>query len=302
MSFKSASTPEAWRGLLACAGVMLLAALLLRRLVSLPISGWVFALGLLVLACLPVLIYLGYRTWSTLSLEYWVDRDAVTIAWGPLREVIPLGAIQHMQRGGFANVRGRWWEWPNPFLTRGDVSGVGHIVSLATRPAPEQVVLFTEQHDRERTHTVGYALSPSAPAALIEAIQARYELGPNRLRRLGRKVPAVWQWDIWRDRIGLGMVGITLLLNLALFGYLCMRFPSLPAALPLHFDAAGQPDRLGAPASLFVLPVIGLATLILNGVWGSLLYSRQRPGAYLLWAGALLVQFLAGFALLNLIG
>lgn len=108
MSFKSASTPEAWRGVLACAGVMLLAALLLRRLVSLPISGWVFALGLLVLACLPVLIYLGYRTWSTLSLEYWVDRDAVTIAWGPLREVIPLGAIQHMQRGGFANVRGRW--------------------------------------------------------------------------------------------------------------------------------------------------------------------------------------------------
>ena len=268
MSFKSASTPEAWRGVLACAGVMLLAALLLRRLVSLPISGWVFALGLLVLACLPVLIYLGYRTWSTLSLEYWVDRDAVTIAWGPLREVIPLGAIQHMQRGGFAIVRGRWWEWPNPFLT----------------------------------HSVGYALSPSAPAALIEAIQARYELGPNRLRRLGRKVPAVWQWDIWRDRIGLGMVGITLLLNLALFGYLCMRFPSLPAALPLHFDAAGQPDRLGAPASLFVLPVIGLATLILNGVWGGLLYSRQRPGAYLLWVGALLVQFLAGFALLNLIG
>ena len=59
MSFKSASTPEAWRGVLACAGVMLLAALLLRRLVSLPISGWVFVLGLLVLACLPVLIYLG---------------------------------------------------------------------------------------------------------------------------------------------------------------------------------------------------------------------------------------------------
>ncbi len=302
MSFKSGPTPEAWRGALACVGVILGAVFLLRWLVSLPISGWVFALGLLVLTCLPLLLYLGYRTWSTLSLEYWVDRDAVTIAWGPLREVIPLGEIKHIQRGGFEGVRGRWWEWPNPFLTRGDVEGVGHIVSLATRPAPEQVVIFTEQYDRERTSTVGYALSPSAPAALIEAIQARYVLGPNRLRRLGRKVPAIWQWDIWRDRLGLGMVGVALLLNLALFGFLCIRFPSLPAMLPLHYDAAGQPDRLGAPAALFVLPVIGLAALTLNGIWGGFLYARQRPGAYLLWAGALLVQFLAGFALLNLVG
>ena len=301
MSFKSAATPDAWRGMLACIGVLLLAGLLLRSMVALPISGWVFVLGLLALACLPVLAYLGYRTWSTLSLEYWVDRDAVTIAWGPLHEVIPLGAILRIQRGGFAEVQGRWWEWPNPFLTRADVSETGRIVNLATRPAAEQVVLFIEQHDKERTYTVGYALSPRAPDAFIQAIQERYELGPNRLRSVGRKAPGVWQWDIWRDRIGLGIVGVTLLLNLALFGYLCIRFPSLPASLPLHFDAGGVPDRLGAPASLFVLPLIGLGALIVNGVWGGFLYSRQRPGAYLLWAGALSIQFLVGFALVNLV-
>jgi len=301
MSFKSASTPDAWRGVLACVGVMLLAVLLLRWMTALPISGWVFLLGLLGLTCLPVLAYLGYRTWSTLSLEYWVDRDAVTVAWGSLREVIPLGTILRIQRGGFAAVKGRWWEWPNPYLARADVSAVGHVISLATVPAANQVVLFTEQHDKEHTYTVGYALSPAAPDDFIQAIQERYELGPNRLRSVGREAPGIWQWDIWRDRIGLGILAVTLILNLALFGYLCIRFPSLPASLPLHFDALGQPDRFGAPASLFVLPLIGLGALIVNGVWGGFLYPRQRPGAYLLWAGALSVQFLVGFALVNLV-
>lgn len=301
MSFKPASMFDTWRGALACVGVILLAGLLVRWMLALPVSGLVFVLALLVLTCLPVLIYLGYRTWSTLSLEYWVERDAVTIAWGSLREVIPLGAIQRIQRGGFAGVQGRWWEWPNPFLTRMDVGGVGHIISLATRPAAEQVVLFVEQHEKERTYTVGYALSPASPEAFIQAIQERYTLGPNRLLSVGREAPGVWQWDIWRDRIGLGIVGVTLLLNLALFGYLCIRFPSLPASLPLHFDASGQPDRLGAPASLFVLPLIGFGALLVNGVWGGFLYPRQRPGAYLLWAGALFIQFLVGFALVNLV-
>ncbi len=301
MSFKSAPTPDAWRGVLACLGVILLAALLLRWMARLPISGGVFILGMLVLACLPALAYLGYRAWSTLSLEYWVDRNAVTVVWGPLHEVIPLGAIQRIQRGGFEQIQARWWEWPNRTLTRGDVPGVGHILMLATRPAAEQIVLLTEQHDKERTLTVGYALSPSDPEGFIAAIQQRYELGPNRLRAFGRQAPAVWQWDIWRDRIGLGILGATLLLNLALFGYLSLRYPGLPASLPLHFDASGQPDRFGAPSALFVLPLLALGAMALNGLWGALLYARQRSGAYLLWAGALVIQLLAGFALVNLV-
>jgi uncharacterized membrane protein len=93
-----------------------------------------------------------------------------------------------------------------------------------------------------------------------------------------------------------------LLLCLALFGFLAFRFPVLPESVPLHFDAAGQPDRIGPRQGLFLLPLIGLLAWGINAVWGGVIYRRQRLAAYLLWGGAIAVQVIAGLALWGLIG
>lgn len=293
MTFKSAVAVDGWRGAAVCGGIVLLIVLLLAWLTRRPVSGFSFVLALLILVAIPLLVYLGFRTLSSLLMEYWVDRDGVTVVWGPMREIIPIGSIERIQRGGFAGVQGRWWEWPNPYLTEGAAGGLGPIHSLATRPAAEQVVLFTDQ--------AAYALSPRAPDEFITALQARHKLGPARLLKPERRWPSPWQWDIWRDRLALVLLGLAALLNLVLFGYLCFRYPQLPADLPLHFDAQGQVDRYGSPASLFVLPLIGLGALVINGLWGGALYRRHRAGAYLLWGGALVVQFLVAVALINLV-
>lgn len=293
MTFKSAVAVDGWRGAAVCGGIVLLIVLLLAWLTRRPVSGFSFVLALLILVAIPLLVYLGFRTLSSLLMEYWVDRDGVTVVWGPMREIIPIGSIERIQRGGFAGLQGRWWEWPNPYLTEGAAGGLGPIHSLATRPAAEQVVLFTDQ--------AAYALSPRAPDEFITALQARHKLGPARLLKPERRWPSPWQWDIWRDRLALVLLGLAALLNLVLFGYLCFRYPQLPADLPLHFDAQGQVDRYGSPASLFVLPLIGLGALVINGLWGGALYRRHRAGAYLLWGGALVVQFLVAVALINLV-
>jgi hypothetical protein len=57
-----------------------------------------------------------------------------------------------------------------------------------------------------------------------------------------------------------------------------------------------------AQADVFRLPAIGLVALIVNSSLGILIHSRQRVGAYLLWGGAIAVQFLCWLAVLNVIG
>ena len=80
-----------------------------------------------------------------------------------------------------------------------------------------------------------------------------------------------------------------------------MRYASLADLQPLHFNAAGQPDRWGTRVQVFTLPFIGLLALIANGGLGFLLYERERTASYLLWSGAIVVQVLVWGAILGIL-
>lgn len=105
-----------------------------------------------------------------------------------------------------------------------------------------------------------------------------------------------------RDRTLLVLVALALVVNLALFAYLAIRFDALPDLLPLHFDVLGQPDRIEAKTSIFGLPVIGLIVFFLNAAFGALVHRPQRAAALLLAAAGLLVQVLMWSATLSIIG
>jgi uncharacterized membrane protein len=98
------------------------------------------------------------------------------------------------------------------------------------------------------------------------------------------------------------LLGLGLLINLALFSYLVIRFDALPDLLPLHFDATGLPDRIEAKNGIFALPTIGLIVLALNIGLGIPIHRRERIGTRLLAAGALLVQVLMWLAVSSIIG
>ena len=112
--------------------------------------------------------------------------------------------------------------------------------------------------------------------------------------------PAWWSHPLWSDRLGLGLLLLGVVLNLALFAVLSWRFADLPADMPLHFDVLGQPDRIGPRSALLTLPMLGLLSWTINGLVGLWQYQRQRLAAYLLWAGASVVQMLAWVALRGL--
>ncbi len=105
-----------------------------------------------------------------------------------------------------------------------------------------------------------------------------------------------------KDYVVLGLFAAALLVNIALFGFLALRFNSLPDPLPLHFDAAGLPDRIEAKNGIVALPVIGLIVVVLNAALGTLAYRRERAATVLLVIGALFVQVLMWLATINAAG
>jgi hypothetical protein len=127
-------------------------------------------------------------------------------------------------------------------------------------------------------------------------------MGATQAVEQASKRPGFLGWEIWRDRLSLVLLGSGCLALLVLVGWLSLRFPSLPPLVPLHFDAAGNADRLGPRVQVFITPFIGLLVLVFNGFLGGLAYRRERMWSYLLWGGAVLVQLLVWIATLGLLG
>lgn len=113
---------------------------------------------------------------------------------------------------------------------------------------------------------------------------------PSRLALLGR------------DHALQILFGAALLVNIALVGYLGLRFDTLPDPLPLHFDASGLADRIEAKTGIFGLPLIGFGVLVLNSALGVVAHRRERAAAILLVTSALLAQILLWFAVSSIIG
>lgn len=281
--------------------------LLLALLLSLPISGWSFLLIVLALGLLALILYLVWRAWICLSLQYWIDRNAVTVVWGPLRQVIPLSAIQAVQHGSSIEAAAhRLDRWPQLEtwvlfgrelnLTRrvrqpkGSAAAAGTsagpLLSLASLPVAQQLILVTSQG--------WFGVSPKDPKAFIQALEDHHALGPTRLLVMRRVRPQWAEAALWQDAWGLGLLAAGLVGSLLLLGTLTLRYPTLPPTLTALGGATVE--------TLFLAPAFGFAVWLINGVWGLLVYSRQRVAALLLWAGALIVQLAVLAVLLSVNG
>jgi hypothetical protein len=295
VSFKSIPSSDRWYGLLAMLGLLGVDILLIAGLRTRPVDGLTFILVLIVLGNLLALFYLGYRSFGALTLEYWVDRDGVTLVWGPTRQIVPMGMIRNViQPPQVASADApEPWHWPCPHRRRMHTDLFGPVNAYGTRPLSEQVVLVTDGEC--------YAISPADPQGFLRALQERFALGANRILEPELRRPPIWTWELWRDRAALLLIGLGLLGLLVMFGALCFRYPELSADLPLHFDVTGIPDRISPKSELFMLPAIGLVVWLINTAAGIWLYRHvQRGAAYLFWLGALVVQGIAGLALFNL--
>ncbi len=121
-------------------------------------------------------------------------------------------------------------------------------------------------------------------------------LPPGSIERL-----PLWLQAAVRDRYLWAMLIIALFVNLGLFAFLLLLQTQLPPLVPLHFDAAGQPDRIEPKDAIFSLPQIGLIMIVLNLILGAIVYRREPLTSYLLGGIAIAVQFLLWFAAISII-
>ena len=287
-------------GLLFIALVIALDAWLLDQLINnsirlQQINALSFLVLLAVLLSVPLLILLIIQTLGCLTLRYHLDRNGLVIRWLGSQQSIPIRDIQRIVPGHHFEgtvVRRRGIRWPGHERGVGMVPGIGYTRFLATRPLGDQLLVVAPGE--------AYGISPHDLGAFLQAYEARRELGPNRLlkRRLDRG--RLLTWSLWTDSTASVLLGAGIIINIALFGYLGLRYPSLDLQLPLHFNSLGVVDRIGTRIELFTLPIIGLIILLTNTLLGLALYQRERAGSYLLWGAAAAVQALFWLAIFGI--
>ncbi len=267
---------------------------LVRGALGAPVNLLLFWRGLAVLATLPLLALVGYVCYGLANLTYRVERNGIVIRWAASHDVVPMGDIREIVP--FPAGDGRLAAgigWPGYRIGQAQVKGVGPVRLYATCE-PERALLI-------RTREQAYLISPANVEGFLADYRARRLLGPLARWKAGRRLPALLDLSIWRDRLAAGLVGPGLLLNVGLYGYLAARYPSLPPRLILSFDPRGLGDRIGARSELFLLPAIGLGILLLNGILAACVHKRERVLALLLLCSIPLVQTLVWIAASRLV-
>jgi hypothetical protein len=260
-----------------------------------PVSIWTFLVGLAVIISLGVAGLVIYWISGLVRSVYTLDRNMLIITWGPYEQVIPASDIERVVLGSDleGKVRYRGVRWPGYWVGYGEIEGIGPTLFYATEPPPEQIFIVTEG--------LAYGISPEEREAFLTTLQTRLQMGPTQIVEPKSISPPFTQWAFWRDRWGQGLLIGSLIALVALLGLLMGRFPALPRLLPLHFDAAGDPDRLGPRGQIFFVPAIGGIVFLVNGALGGLLYRRERLVSLMLWGGSMLVEILLWAAVLGIL-
>ncbi|MBX3014328.1 MAG: hypothetical protein KF832_22590 [Caldilineaceae bacterium] len=295
MVFKPPPCRTRWEGLVVSLWLLLIDGLLLTWVLQRNTDWLRFCMILLIVVSLPILLHLLYRTWGIFTLEYWLDRNAVTIRWANVRQIIPLANLQQLIQGGIPDTdKVRWMHWPAPYVRPAYAPALRAVTLFATQPLADCLLLDTGN--------AVFAISPTNQAEFVAMLQDRFRLGAVQVLQPSQVRTSIRERILGPDRVGPILLGIGLLGVLALFGVLMIRFPNLPNPLPIRYTADGLPEIVREKEMLFRLPIIGLFAWVVNGAWGTWLnFRRQQVGAYLLWGGTIVVQIFLLFALRSLL-
>lgn len=284
MAFRPFASRYRWVAWLAAALLLLISLVLPFQLLRTHLGPTTVALFLAFLLILGLLVVLIYRLWALHRLDYWVDRDAVRIHWAGNRIDVPLPDIQEVEIQPTGLVQDyRWWAWPVGWVQPLRPESVQ--ASYSTRSPQESLAL--------KTSYTTFLISPEDSDGFAAALRERQTLGPVRHLKPTIAEPSYRQHWLIQDRLPLIVMATGLLFGLIFLGALIWRYPTIPEQIPLHFDAAGAPDRIGARRSILLIPAITLLIGFFNAAIGVALYERHKLASYMLWGSALLLQIVA---------
>lgn len=250
-----------------------------------PVSLITFLYILITLLLLALAIYIASQLPGYLHSSYALDRNALVIRWGGLREIVPMAEIQRVIAATDLTDGLRLRRFPLPGWWRGQGRhpALGKLFFYATDGLQSQLVIITPDRN--------YVISPYDAEGFLDAFNARYDMRPTQQVLYSRVEPHYMSWQFWSDHAAHFLLLFMLLAHLGLVALATGRYPSAPAQIPLHFDAAGIVDRMGPRTQIFAPVFVGTVLLLLGIAAGIFVYARRERGmAYLLWGGGVAVQ------------
>jgi hypothetical protein len=244
-------------------------------------------LGLFVLGCVVL-----YWAVAFFTLRYSFDRNGLTLRWGATQQVIPMNLITEIRRWKQGERVRRWgifWPGYRRGKARSQLKKAVHYYATAGRA--DQLLVCTPTED--------YVISPRDPEEFLRELELRRNLGLTRQLAQERVYWWIFEWPLWRIPALWILGGLTLVINFSLIGFLCLRYPTLPPLIPVHFVEVVEDnqvritqDVIGRSKDLFEIPVFGLLIFGANFSLGVLLHRRHRLLLIILLAVALVVQMI----------
>ncbi len=255
---------------------------LVVRGVTLDVSLGVIALYIVATIFFFMGLLFAYWTYSLSTLRYALDRNALTIVWGDIRQMVPMSQIERL-------VPGR--ELHSPHVA--GVSWLGHHVGHARVDGGIGDTLFYSTHQSASdllyiiTPNQSYAISLDDEVAFAEAVQAQQRLGsltavpqaPERLYLAAQ--------PFWEDRAAQALAFAAFATFFAMFAYVYDQYPGLPASMALSFPHLNGVTRVASKSELLKLPMTGIGLLLLNLGLGFIAHSWERMVGYVLLLAAI---------------
>jgi hypothetical protein len=265
-----------------CMGVAL--ALSIRAL-NLDIGLGVIALYALATPFFAMGLLFVYWTYSLGTMRYALDRNALTITWGDIRQMVPLAQVERLVPGReLPNPRVAGVSWLGHHVGQAEVEGgVGPTLFYSTHRSPEDLLYLV-------TPDQSYAVSVDDEVAFAEAVQAQQRLGPlvsvpQTPERLYLAAQPFWE-DFTAQALALVAIGAFF----AMFGYVYQQYPGLPESIALSFPQLEGVTRVGSKEELLKLPTTGVGLLLINLALAFVAHSWERMVGYVLLIAAIGAQ------------
>ncbi len=286
--------PRRWAGVVAgsmLATVILALALflILRVLRELP-SFVSFAAGSVAILLLVLALCFAFWTYCCLTLKYAIDRNYLTISWGPTRHYIPLPAIDGLLLGtalpkpkGISGVN-----WPWHHVGRSFLPDVGETLFFTTGSSSLLYVL---------TPSLTYAMSVDDSRLFARELELRKKMGTTDNPVLTASSSHILSMPIWSDKTVQALLLTGIFVNLFVFGYLYYILPSQPNLITLKLTPTGAQEAIGWKWQTLLPMAMALVVLSINVALGTALYVREKVAAYLSLGSGLLLQIIISAAI-----
>lgn len=105
--------------------------------------------------------------------------------------------------------------------------------------------------------------------------------------------PELYPLKLYVTRFSVAVpLGASILLNLAMWGWLLWRVPYGESQIFLHYNVLFGVDFIGAWWKIFFIPLLGLVIALFNGAMGWVLFNRDKFIAQLFNGVGLVAQLL----------